>query len=213
MILFLDTVAPLPEFSIIEDNKIIYCKKIIKKEGNKMSDSIIPSYNYLDSKFSLDQNIKFLITNTGPGSYTALRVGISFLSGLSISKKINLIGVSCFDLFNYIILEDDNLQTSAFFITSSNNQRFIYLFNSKANKYKVYKIEKDNMLESENIPFINTIYTNDELGLLGIDSLKNINIKKIFFNKIVKLNIKKILSIPIQDIVNPIYIANNKLLS
>ena len=213
MILFLDTVAPLPEFSIIEDNKIIYCEKIIKKEGNKMSDSIIPSYNYLDSKFSLDQNIKFLITNTGPGSYTALRVGISFLSGLSISKKINLIGVSCFDLFNYIILEDDNLQTSAFFITSSNNQRFIYLFNSKANKYEVYKIEKDNMLESENIPFINNIYTNDELGLLGIDSLKNINIKKIFFNKIVKLNIKKILSIPIQDIVNPIYIANNKLLS
>lgn len=213
MILFLDTVAPLPEFSIIEDNKIIYCKKIIKKEGNKMSDSIIPSYNDLDSKFCLDQNLKLLITNTGPGSYTALRIGISFLSGLSISKKINLIGVSCFDLFNYIILEDDNLQTSAFFITSSNNQRFIYLFNSKANKYKVYKIEKDNMLESENIPFINTIYTNDELGLLGIDSLKNINIKKIFFNKIVKLNIKKILSIPIQDIVNPIYIANNKLLS
>jgi len=213
MILFLDTVAPLPEFSIIEDNKIIYCKKIIKKEGNKMSDSIIPSYNDLDSKFCLDQNLKLLITNTGPGSYTALRIGISFLSGLSISKKINLIGVSCFDLFSYIILEDKNLQTSAFFITSSNNQRFIYLFNSKANKYEVYKIEKDNMIESENISFINTIYTNDELGLLSIDSLKNINIKKIFFNKIVKLNIKKILSIPIQDIVDPIYISNNKLLS
>ena len=103
MILFLDVVSSLPEFSLIEDNKVFFSKKILTNNLDKMSDYIIPAYIDLEKKFSLDKKLKLLVTNTGPGSYTALRVGIAFLSGLGIAKNINLIGLSCIDLFCYEI--------------------------------------------------------------------------------------------------------------
>ena len=77
MILFLDTVSPLPEFSLIGDNKIIFSKKIINNHHEKMSDYLIKSYTDLE-KFSLDQKLENLIINIGPGSYTSLRIGIAF---------------------------------------------------------------------------------------------------------------------------------------
>ena len=42
MFFFLDVISPLPEFFVIEDNKIIFNKKIIKSESSKISDNIIP---------------------------------------------------------------------------------------------------------------------------------------------------------------------------
>ena len=38
MILFLDTVSPLPEFCLIEDNKIIFSNQILSNQSEKMSD-------------------------------------------------------------------------------------------------------------------------------------------------------------------------------
>ena len=86
MILFLDTVSPLPEF--IADNKIILSKKIINNHHEKMSDYLIKSYTDLEKKFSLDQKLENLIINIGPGSYTSLRIGIAFFSGLSCLIKL-----------------------------------------------------------------------------------------------------------------------------
>ena len=54
MILFLDTVSPLPEFSIIEDNKIIYSKEIMSNSDKKMSDYIIPAYVDLEKNFLIN---------------------------------------------------------------------------------------------------------------------------------------------------------------
>ena len=54
MILFLDVVSPLPEFSLIEDNKIIFSKKILTNNLDKMSDYIIQVYIDLEKKFYLD---------------------------------------------------------------------------------------------------------------------------------------------------------------
>ena len=51
MILFLDTVSPLPEFSLIGDNKIILSKKIINNHHEKMSDYLIKSYTDLKKNF------------------------------------------------------------------------------------------------------------------------------------------------------------------
>ena len=136
MILFLDTVSPLPEFSLIEDNKIIYSKKILDNEFDKMSDSIIPSYISIEKKFSLSKNLELLIVNTGPGSYTSLRVGIAFLSGLSLATNINLISISCCDLFLYEILKED-YPLSVIMIKSSNNQQYICFYSLDHRDYSI----------------------------------------------------------------------------
>ena len=100
MILFLDTVSPLPEFSVIKENNIIMSIQILNENCKKISDRIIPVYLELQKKLQINDKIEKLIVCTGPGSFTALRVGIAFMYGLSISKKIPLLGIASFDLFS-----------------------------------------------------------------------------------------------------------------
>ena len=212
MILFLDTISPLPEFSLIEDNKIIFSKKIVTNLQNKMSDSIIPTYLKIEKKFSLTNKLKCLVTNTGPGSYTALRIGISFLSGLSISKNINLIGLSAIELFNYSI-NKNKLDTTALFVNSSNNQNFLCLYDVDKKKYSIDKVQKDiDMIKLEKLS-IHTIISNSENDFFNLDILNKIKYKKISFKKIVNENINDILFIPKKEIIEPIYISDNKILN
>ena len=212
MILFLDVVSPLPEFSLIEDNKIIFSKKILTNSMDKMSDHLIPTYLYLEKKFSLDKKLNLLITNTGPGSYTALRVGISFLSGLSIAQNINLIGLSCIDLFCYKV-RNEELRSSLIYIISSNNQQFVCLYSVKKNKYIIHKVENnDNQFEIHKLS-IKNIFTNSSLIKKKLNFLNNIKCNTISFHELVNQNIKQIISLPKQDIIKPIYISNNKILN
>ena len=77
MNLFLDVISPIPEFTVINDNKIILSRRIVKSEENKLSDSIIPVYKKIDKALNLTRNLTSLIVTKGPGSYTSLRIGIS----------------------------------------------------------------------------------------------------------------------------------------
>ena len=212
MILFLDTVSPLPEFSLIEDNKIIFSKEIIPNPNEKMSDFIVSAYINIEKKYFLSKNLEYLLINTGPGSYTALRIGIAFLSGLSISLNINFKGISCVDLFNYS-LEEKNLLSTAFYIKSSNNQNFYCFFDSKKKIYNINKVEKnlENFLVGTNN--LNTILTNINLNEEEIIVLNSFKCHKLKFNNLVCKNINTILSLPEQSLVEPIYTSNNKILN
>ena len=212
MILFLDIVSPLPEFSLIENNKIIFSKKILSNNLDKMSDYLIPVYIDLEKKFSLDKSLQLLVTNTGPGSYTALRVGIAFLSGLSLAKNINLIGLSCIDLFCYEI-NNEELISSVIYISSSNNQNFFCFYSLKENEYIIHKIENDDNLFALHKLSIKNIFINSDLPKSQLKFLNNIKYTKIGFHNLVNKNIKKIISLPKQDIIEPIYISNNKILN
>ena len=211
MILFLDTVSPLPEFSLIEDNKIIYSRGIIKNDTDKMSDSIISTYIDLENQYIREKNLKYLIVNTGPGSYTSLRVGIAFLTGLGFSKNISIIGVACYDLFNFNLF-GENLNTSAFLINSSNNQIFICIYDPKKKNYNIHKIDKEIKIDLSSLK-VKKIYTNSSIQENIYKNFRNIEIKEISFTKLVLKNLQQILSLPLQDIIEPIYISNNKILN
>lgn len=214
MILFLDTVSSLPEFSLIEDKKIIYSKKIISNQNDKMSDLLIPSYIKLEKKYNLSSKLQLLLVNTGPGSYTALRVGIAFFSGLSLSKNISLIGVSCEDLLRFAIL-DEELKNSIIYISSSNKQKFIGFFNIKKNYFEIKKIENNNLIDLQNIDLslIKKIYTNEDLQEKNLELFQDKEIKIIKFSKLVNNNIKLIKGYKKNQIIQPIYYSNNKILN
>ena len=177
-----------------------------------MSDNIIPTYLSLEKKFLLKDRLKLIITNIGPGSYTALRVGVAFSSGLSLSQNIDLIGLNCFDIFCYGI-KDFDLNSSAIFINSANDQKFIYLYNKLEGVHKIKKIDKSNVFQTEDISCIKKIYTNDKLSLDKIKMLNDIEGKELCFNQLVSFNIKKIILLPKSDIIRPIYISNNEFLN
>ena len=210
MILFLDTVSPLPVFSVIKENKVIKSIQILKKNSNKISDCIIPAYFTLQNQLQINDKIEKLIVCTGPGSFTALRVGIAFMYGLSISKKIPLIGTSCTDLLQFTISKSYEKKT-LMIICSSNNQNFIAISSNKNDKYLINKI--DVKLHSVKIDYSKYCYciSNSKLS----SNIVKIIGKKIYqqtnFTEIVRLNLKNILSLPIKSIVEPIYISDNKL--
>ena len=60
MILFLDTVSPLPTFTVIKDNKVIHSIHILDKNSNKISDRIIPAFLELQKESQLVIKLKNL---------------------------------------------------------------------------------------------------------------------------------------------------------
>ena len=61
MILFLDTVSSLPEFSIIEDNKIIHSNQILSNPNEKMSEFLIPSYLSIEKQYNLKSQLQLFL--------------------------------------------------------------------------------------------------------------------------------------------------------
>ena len=112
--------------------------KIIDKKSNKISDSIINKYFKIDNKFKLKKEINKLVVCTGPGSYTALRVGITFMYGLSYAKNISLIGLSCLELIKFSLSKSEFKKT-LFIICSSNSQNYASFF-SKEQKKKIKNV-------------------------------------------------------------------------
>lgn len=208
MILFLDSASPLPEFSLFEDNKIIFSKKILKKNEDKLSDNLIPAYLDLEKKFNLKKNLTYLIANIGPGSYTALRVGVAFLSGLGISQKLKFFGISSCDIFKFAINEKQ-LENKILYIFSSNDQKYICNYNKKKNNFYIEKIENSNIFINNDSNYKN-IYTNIDVKL-NLKNEKKYN--KISFKDIMVKNLSKIILQNESKIIEPIYISNNKILN
>ena len=200
MFLFLDAVSPIPEFHLINDKKIIKSIKIIKNSDKKLSNSIIPKYLEINSIYNLNSNIKKLIVTIGPGSYTALRVGASFISGLSQSLSLPVTVVSTetiYDCFN------DNKEIGIYF-ESSNNQKFFSY--KKGLVFFHEKIENENYILPKNISSIFYNLKNPKFNDEKI-YLKAFSIKEIILKNIENLEFKKNL------IIKPIYISNNSILN
>ena len=100
---FLDVVSPIPEFHLIKDKNIIVSLKITENNDEKLSDNIIPKYLKINNdKYNLNAKITKFILTTGPGSYTALRVGASFIAGLSQSMRLPVAIVSTENIYKFL---------------------------------------------------------------------------------------------------------------
>jgi tRNA A37 threonylcarbamoyladenosine modification protein TsaB len=203
MFLFLDVISPIPEFCVIDDNKIILKQKITKSETDKLSDNIIQSYLEIDKRLNLTKNLKKISTTIGPGSYTSLRVGSAFISGLMISRNISYYPITIEDILNFNAIKHSKKNLGVF-ITSSNNQKF-FCYKIKDNNMKYYKIENNKYSIPKNIDFIlyneSKINENNELEQMKFSFFEE------FYTNYNNFNFKK------NIIIEPIYISNNQLLN
>ena len=203
MLLFLDIISPIPEFCVIDDNKVILQKKIIKNETDRLSDNIIQSYIEIDKRLNLTKNLKKISTTIGPGSYTSLRVGSAFISGLMISRNIPYYPLSIDDIINFNSIKHSK-ENLAVFITSSNNQKFL-CYKIKDNKMEYYKIENNKYSIPKNIDLIlfneSKINENNQVEQMQFSFFEE------FYNNYNNFNFKK------NIIIEPIYISNNQLLN
>jgi len=207
MNLFLDVISPIPEFSVINDNKIILSRRIVKSQENKLSDYIIPVYQKIDSALNLTRNLTSLIVTKGPGSYTSLRIGISFILGLHLSKKIKISAVSSEDLLNFEINNNSKLNYGIYFV-SSNNQEFV-CYKLINQNFKYIKLEKNNLKYHKELKQIEIFYYNHKPLNISLQNCRQIKflLKERILRNIFKLKFNNF------DILRPIYISNNQILN
>ena len=203
MLLFLDVISSIPEFCVIEDNKVILQQKITQDETDKLSDNIIQSYIEIDKRLNLTKNLKKISSTIGPGSYTSLRVGSAFISGLMISRKIPYYPLSIEDILDFNSTKYSKKNLGAF-ITSSNNQKFL-CYKIKDNEMEYYKIENNKYSIPKNIDLIlfnkSKINEKNELEQMKFSFFEE------FYNNYNNFTFKK------NIIIEPIYISNNQLLN
>ena len=156
MLLFLDVISSLPEFLLIEDNKVVHKRKIIEKTSENLSDNIFESYMDICNDYNLNNNLKKISITIGPGSFTSLRVGAAFISGLKISKNLLYNGFSIDDIFKFKSSEYHNKEVGIF-ISSAKNQNFFCTY-SKQNKVQYTKIENENFIIPKNLDIV--LYNN-----------------------------------------------------
>ena len=203
MLLFLDIISSIPEFCVIDDNKIILQQKITQSETDKLSDNIIQSYIEIDKQLNLTKNLKKISTTIGPGSYTSLRVGSAFISGLMISRNIPYYSLTIEDIINFNVIKHSKKNLGVF-ITSSNNQKFL-CYKTKDNELKYDKIENNKYSIPQHIDLIlfnnSKINENNELQQMKFSFFEE------FYNNYKNFTFKK------NNIIEPIYISNNQLLN
>ena len=204
MFLFLDVVNPIPEFFIFDDKKLILSKKIIYNDSQKLSDYIFQSYIEINTQLNLNKYITKVGITIGPGSFTSLRVGAAFISGIYISKNLPFCTISAYDIINF---KSDKklLQNTGVFMHSSNDQKFFCNLN-KDKIIEYSKIEDKEFSLPKNIDLI--YYNHKKMDLQST----NCNQIKFSFEDEVSKNLEKIKFIT-NNIIKPIYISNNSILN
>ena len=201
MFLLLDAVSPIPEFHLINDKKIIDSIKILNNSAQKLSDLLIPTYLEINNSYKLTKHLKKLIITIGPGSYTALRVGASFVAGLSQSMNLPISVFSTLSIHNQLSEPRNHI---GIYFESSNNQKFFsYQKNHQFIHEKIdnmsYKIPDSvsKVLYNFTLPnFINS-KIQSEIFSIKINIIENLD-KLEFDNNL---------------IIKPIYISNNTILN
>lgn len=82
-----------------EDEQISNFKS---SEPNKHSENLIPQIeSLLESNHTSYDDLKSIVVNIGPGSFTSIRAGVSIAIGINLVKKTNLIAVTSFESIAY----------------------------------------------------------------------------------------------------------------
>ena len=201
MFLLLDVASPIPEFHLIDDKKIIDSIKITDNNDQKLSDLLIPTYIEIDTAYKLSKNLEKLIITIGPGSYTALRVGASFIAGLSQSMNLFVAVVSTLTIHNYLSKPCDHIGV---YFESSNKQKFFsyqknYQFIHEKIDNMSYVMPKSVSKVLYNLTLPDFINNNTQSEIFSIKNSVIENLDKLEFDK--------------DLIINPIYISNNTILN
>ena len=201
MFLFLDVASPISEFHLINDKKIIDSIKITNNTDQKLSDVLIPTYLKIDNDYKLSKKLKKLIITIGPGSYTALRVGASFIAGLSQSMNLPVAVISTATIYKH--LSDTYKQIGIYFESSNNQKFFLYKKNSE---FIHVKIDNQNFIVPK---FISHVFYNFDLPKFIDSKIKF----EIFSIKIQVLENLHKLDYNNNLLIQPIYLSNNSMLN
>jgi tRNA threonylcarbamoyladenosine biosynthesis protein TsaB len=159
MILGIETSGLLCSIAWYENDRILLEYNIEKEQVHStiLADLFNSGLNYLDKTVN---DISLAAIATGPGSYTGLRIGMSFMKGLCFGNNIPVIGISN---FNVLALQSIINDGSFFTLINANKGRFYYAkFENKTAEFSdtgITEIENANQIFSENAGIVFDYYS------------------------------------------------------
>lgn len=143
-ILSIDTSNSSTSVSILENKKVL--GKIFLNAGlihSKIISQVVEKiFNLLSLKM---KDIDLLAVCTGPGSFTGIRIGLSFMKGVSLALNIPCVGISSLEALAYSV-EPNNSDNIIYSCINANKDE-IY-FNS-------YEFQNDFLIKKNEDKFIN----------------------------------------------------------
>ena len=168
-IISIDTSGKFCSVSISLHNNIK--ESINSKRPLSHSSELAVNVKEILDKHDLEVNdLDYIAVNVGPGSFTGLRIGVSFAKGLSLSGDVPLVPINAFDVLKNIINSSEEVFYGC--IYSHKN----YAYGIKCKNGSISKPEIIDLNNNIDIP----IY----ISGLDSDNLYDNNIIKVNFNSI-----------------------------
>lgn len=168
-ILCIDTSSNLCSVAILEDTTLI--NKFELDNGLTHSETLMPLIqNLLDASNISLGDIKLLVVDIGPGSFTGLRIGIATVKAFSDSLNIPCIGINSLELLAYNIKNDGIICST---IDCKNDNCYFALYELNSNTYTVLENPQSNNIKTI-INLLNTKYANESIYYVG-NGIKNEN--------------------------------------
>lgn len=164
--LFIDTHNTNIIYAVYDDTKLV--NKIIISSTSKHGDVAMPILVSFLDKLNIDiHQIKEIIVNNGPGSFTGVRIGVTIAKMFAYTLNIPIKTISSLELYSLnndgkvlVTLKD----SKGFYCANFDNHKLIDdMFYLNKDDFNIYiKNNKCNVIETEDINFNKLgVYIND----------------------------------------------------
>jgi tRNA threonylcarbamoyl adenosine modification protein YeaZ len=108
MIVFaLDTASARPSFAFYDRENDNLLADGMLSSGRGQSNNLLPSIEQAMEDSGIDfSDISIVAGVTGPGSFTGIRVGLSFIKGVALALDVPCLGMSGFELFSKVYADE-----------------------------------------------------------------------------------------------------------
>ena len=173
------------------------------KNINSMVDKILKK-----SKTSLNE-IDAIAISSGPGSFTSLRVGMSYAKGLSLTLDIPIVPISTFEILLFSNIDKVDGDTS---VVIYSHGRTVYKCDYKINADTYKLINEPNTFKIDELKNLqkNIIFNGSEKIFKEFNNNKNNIIVELDIESLLKLSISnfKLLKTKSLDNLSPEYVGN-----
>lgn len=106
MILAFDTATDACTLALGEDNRVLASKTVHAPRGHL--ETLLPLIDQVLAEVSIKiQDVDYVASGSGPGSFTGIRIAVSTARGLAQAKDIPLVGISTLDILAYGLRAED----------------------------------------------------------------------------------------------------------
>jgi tRNA threonylcarbamoyladenosine biosynthesis protein TsaB len=122
IVLGVDTVGAKGGVALLGPQGLAVCREL--GERGRHAEALVPAVTSLleESGVSWD-GLELLAVNEGPGSFTGLRVGISFVLGVADARRVPAVGVGCLDILARACYDATGPETGTYVLGATDIRR------------------------------------------------------------------------------------------